>query len=570
MFHDHRVRSTARTVCIALAAFLSNSVCLSAPKPLLIFNANIYTGVPEKPRAEAVLAIDGAIAAVGTNKDILARAPSDALRIDLKGNTLLPGFADAHAHLLAIGFREVEFNLEGVASLDELKSRLRERAAATKPGDWIVGRGWIESRWDPPRFPTREDLDEVARDRAVALTRADGHALVANSLALERAGIGRDTPNPAGGSIERDPATGEPTGMLIDEAMSLIAKLIPPPTQAERLHALERGAQRSLKLGWTQIQYAGTSWDEVDLLCQLDAAGKLKLRVYVAIDGPGKDAERLLDEGPAAPRCGDRVSVRAIKIYIDGALGSRGAALFSAYADAPETTGLLLNDAQTLMPIFTRALERGIQIQTHAIGDRGNRLVLDLYQRAFETVRTDRRAVKEPRWRIEHAQVLTREDISRFAKLGVIASMQPSHAIGDLFFAPQRLGEDRLAGAYAWRSLLDAGATIAAGSDAPVEQGDPRIEFYAAVARKSLDGYADENWHAEQRVSRQEALAMFTRAAAFAAFEEHLRGSIEVGKQADFSVFSSDLMTIPEADILRTDPVLTVVGGEIVYKHASL
>jgi predicted amidohydrolase YtcJ len=556
-----------RTLCFTTLGLLIAAACAAAPQPLVLFNGKIYTGNAAQPRAEAVLAIDGRIVAVGTRKNVLSRTPTDARRIDLKGHALFPGFTDAHAHLAGIGFRDLMFDLEGVASLAELKDRLRKRVAATEPGDWIEGRGWIESRWSPAKFPTRQDLDEVAADRAVVLTRADGHALVANSLALERANIDRDTADPPGGKIEKDPATGEPTGMLIDEAMKLVQHLIPSPTDKETLNALESGARRSVRLGWTQLQYAGTSWKEVDLLCQLRAAGRLDLRVYVALDGPGNDADRLLKEGPSPQRCGDRVTVRAIKLYIDGALGSRGAALLSPYNDAPATDGLLVNSADTLLPTLIAALKRGIQIETHAIGDRGNRIILDLYEKAFAAVPREQRAVKDPRWRIEHAQVLSQSDIPRFAKLGVIASMQPSHAIGDLFFAPQRLGADRLTGAYAWRSLLDAGVIIAAGSDAPVEKGDPRIEFYAAVARKSIDGFADTNWHLEQRVSREQALNMLTLAPAVAAFEEHSRGSIEIGKQADFSVFSSDLMQVPDAEILQAEPVLTIIGGEVAYER---
>jgi predicted amidohydrolase YtcJ len=477
---------------------------------------------------------------------------------------VFPGFTDAHAHLAGIGFRELDFDLQGTPSLADLKARLRERSQQTKPGDWLVGRGWIESRWTPAVFPTRHDLDEVVADRAVVLTRADGHALVANSLALKRAGIDRNTPDPAGGSILRD-EKGEPTGMLIDEARDLVRRLIPPRTEADVSKALEAGAARSIRMGWTQLHNAGNSWSEVDLMCRLYTAGRMKLRVYNAIGGPGADAERLLDEGASINRCGDRLTVRAIKLYIDGALGSRGAALLEPYSDAPESTGLLVNPPESLFPVLTRALKLGIQIETHAIGDRGNRIVLNLYQRAFEAVPAKERKVEQPRWRIEHAQVIDTADIPRFAQMNVIASMQPSHAIGDLFFAPKRLGNDRLAGAYAWQAMLDAGATVVAGSDAPVEVGDPRIEFYAAVTRRSLEGFAEDNWHLEQRVTREQALKMLTLAPAYAAFQEHERGSIEVGKQADFSVFSADLMTISQAEILKAEVAMTVVAGHVEY-----
>jgi predicted amidohydrolase YtcJ len=551
----------------ALAGLLLASSALAAPAPLVLHNAVVHTADDARPRAEAVIAVDGRITFVGSSSDALRRAPANAERIDLKGQALYPGFTDSHAHLDGIGFRELEFNLQDVASLKELQQRLQERVTQSKPGDWLTGRGWIESRWSPAVFPTRQDLDAVVADRAVVLRRADGHALVANSLALRRAGIDRNTPAPPGGAISKGP-DGEPNGMLIDDAMALVDRLVPAPTDADISKALEVGASRSTRLGWTQLQNAGTSWKHVDLLCKLYEQGKVKLRVYTAIDGPGADAQRLLKEGRSVDRCGAQ-TVRSIKLYIDGALGSRGAALLEPYADAPQSSGLLLNPPDTLFPILTQALKQGIQIETHAIGDRGNRIMLDLYERAFAAVPVKARAVAEPRWRIEHAQVINPADIPRFAKLGVIASMQPSHAIGDLFFAPQRLGPARLKGAYAWKSLLDSGATVVAGSDAPVEQGDPRIELYAAVERKSIDGVSNDDWHREERVSRAQALKMLTLAPAFAAFQERERGSIEVGKQADFTVFAADLMSIPEAQILKTPVTMTVIGGEIVYRASE-
>lgn len=560
-----RVQQGFLFVLAAALAPLSISEGAESPRsPLVLYNANIYTVNPAQPRAEGVISSDGKITFVGSTKDALNRAPPNATRIDLRGKTVLPGLTDAHAHIAGIGFRELDFDLQGTPSLADLKTRLGQRSQQTKPGDWLVGRGWIESRWTPAAFPTRQDLDEVVADRAVVLTRADGHALVANSLALKRANIDRATKDPAGGSILRD-KNGDPTGMLIDEAMELVRNLIPPRTEADISKALETGAARSIRMGWTQLHNAGNSWSEVDLMCRLYTADRMKLRIYNAIGGPGADADRLLKDGASINRCGDRLTVRAIKLYIDGALGSRGAALLKPYSDAPESTGLLVNQPESLFPILTTALKRGIQIETHAIGDRGNRIVLDLYQRAFDAVPAKDRAVAQPRWRIEHAQVVDPSDIPRFAKLGVIASMQPSHAIGDLFFAPNRLGNERLTGAYAWQAMLKAGATVVAGSDAPVEAGDPRIEFYAAVARRSLDGIAESNWHLEQRVSREQALKMLTLAPAFASFQERERGSIEVGKQADFSVFSTDLMTISEPKILKSEVAMTVIAGRIEY-----
>jgi predicted amidohydrolase YtcJ len=537
-----------------------------AAEPLLLINGTVYTADPRAPRAEAVLAVDGRIAYVGSNAEARKRAPRDTRILDLKGLTILPGLTDSHAHLAGIGERELSFQLDGTASLADLKQRLREQHRKVPPGEWIVGRGWIESRWTPAQFPGRSDLDEIVGDRPVLLERADGHAIVVSSRALSLAGIDRNTPDPAGGKILKD-SKGEPTGMLIDGAMDAVTRLVPAPREEELLKQLETGAQRSVRVGWTQLQIAGNSFAEVDRLCRLYAQGRIKLRLYDAIQGPGADADRLLAQGPSLNRCGDRLTVRGIKLYIDGALGSRGARLLAPYADAPDSTGLFLNEPDSLRTILTAALKRGVQIETHAIGDRGNRTMLDLYEQAFAAVPPGERAVAEPRWRIEHAQVLTPADIPRFAKLGVIASMQPSHAISDLYFAPSRLGPERVGQAYAWRALLDAGATVVAGSDAPVENGDPIEEFYAAVVRRSRDGFADANWHRELRVTRAEALAMLTSAPAFAAFQEKERGSIEAGKQADFTVVSADLMSVPEDKILSTRVVMTIISGEVAFQR---
>jgi predicted amidohydrolase YtcJ len=562
-----RMKKQASTLRCALAGFLLlTGIPVLAADPLLLVNATVHTAAATAPRAEAVLAVEGRIAYVGSEEEARKRAPRGTRTLDLRGLTVFPGFTDAHAHLAGIGERELTFQLEGTSSLADLKARLREQHRKVPAGEWIVGRGWIESRWTPAVFPTRSDLDDVAGDRPVLLERADGHAVVANSRALALAGIHRDTPDPAGGKIIKD-AKGEPTGMLIDAAMGAVARLVPQPTEAEWLQRLETGAQRSVRLGWTQLQLAGNTFAEIDRLCQLYARGRIKLRLYDAVEGPGADADRLLAQGPQADRCSDRLSVRAIKLYIDGALGSRGAMLLAPYADAQDTSGLYIHEPASLMPILVTALKRGVQIETHAIGDRGNRTMLDLYEQAFAAVPPGQRAVQEPRWRIEHAQVLDPADVPRFARLGVIASMQPSHAISDLYFAPARLGRERVRHAYAWRALLDAGATVVAGSDAPVEKGDPIEEFYAAVVRRSRDGFADENWHRESRVTREEALVMLTRAPAFAAFQENERGTIEVGKQADFTVLSADLMTVPEDRILATRVVMTIIAGEIAYQR---
>ncbi len=546
----------------SLCAFAAGAA--DAPRSLLLHGGTIYTGNPAKPTAEAVLTIGERIVYVGDEASARKRAPGGVQVVDLTGRTVLPGLTDSHAHLADIGERELGFDLTGVASVAALQRRVAERAAADR-STWIVGSNWIESKWQPAVFPSRRDLDAVVSDRPVVLQRVDGHAAVANTKALEIAGIGRDTSDPPGGQILRD-AAGEATGMLVDTAMELVYRHVPPVTDEQVARFLEAGAAHYVRLGWTELQEAGATWREVDQLCRLYAAGRMKLRVYVAIGGPGEDAEKLLASGRDYRSCDPRLTVRAIKLYADGALGSRGAALDEPYSDSPGNRGLYVTPPEEILRIAIAGLKRGIQVETHAIGDRGNRVVLDQYEKAFSAVPLADRAVPDPRFRIEHAQVVADADMPRFAKLGVIASMQTSHAISDMLFAPARLGPDRIGGAYAWRKVLDAGGMIAGGTDAPVEAGDPRVEFYAAIARRTLEGFAGPDWGLDQRLTRGEALAILTSGAAYAAFEEKERGTIEPGKLADFSVFSADWMRIPEAEIPHSEPMMTVIGGEIAWQ----
>jgi len=547
-----------------LAALLAGAA-FAQPVDLLVVRGNLHTLNPAQPHATALALRAGRIVYVGDDAGA-EKFRTDARRVlDLHGATAVPGLNDAHMHLAGVGERELSFNLEGASGIAELPQRLAARAAQAGPRQWIFGRGWIETHWRPAAFPTRQELDAASAGHPVVLQRADGHAVVANSLALRLAGVTRDTPDPAGGEILRD-AAGEPTGMLVDNAMALVTRLIPPPTPAEVERALIVGAEREARLGWTGLQIAGHSYAEAELVRRLVAEGKIKLRVYDAVSGSDGSRDQLLAAGPVIGESRGRYTRRGVKLYIDGALGSRGAALLAPYADAPRSTGLLMQEEAQVMPFLVAALRRGIQVETHAIGDRGNRTMLDWYERAFAAVPAAERAVPEPRWRIEHAQIVAPADIPRFARLGVIASMQPSHAIGDLFFAPQRLGRERLAGAYAWQSMVRSGAVLAAGSDAPVERGEPMIEFYAAVARRSLEGHADSDWHPEERLSREQALHALTLGAAYAAFEEKERGSLEVGKWADLTVLSADIMTIPEPEILKTRCLYTIVGGEVVHE----
>jgi predicted amidohydrolase YtcJ len=532
----------------------------------IFINGNIYTGNERAPRAEAVAVNAGRIVFVGSNADAKKEYQSPETRVvDLQGRIVVPGMTDAHCHIFGIGAREMNLNLEGTTSLEDFLAKVKERVRQTPPGQWVTGRGWIETFWKPQVFPTRMDLDKVSPDNPIFLTRADGHGVVVNSAALKIAGIGKETPNPFGGEILKDKKSGEPLGMLLDHAEELVGRHIPPPTAAEKERALLLGVKRSLELGWCEIQNAGSVLAEVDLMRRLCDEGKIKLRIYNAVYGPGEPAARLLADGPAADACDHHFTNRTIKVVFDGSLGSRSAALLDRYADA-ETSGFLIQKEAELVPMFEEALRRGVQVETHAIGDRANRTILDLYERALKSVPPEQRKIREPRWRVEHAQILSPQDIPRFQKLGVIPSMQPSHAISDLFFAPSRLGKERLSGAYAWQSLIKSGSIIAGGSDAPVERGEPMIEFYAAVTRKSVKGFSGEGWHLEQAVSREQALKMFTAWPAHAAFEEKDKGSIEVGKLADLTVLSKDIMKIPAPEIPTTTCAMTVIGGEVVYE----
>ncbi|HAE28749.1 MULTISPECIES: amidohydrolase [Hyphomonas] len=551
----------------SLALALTLAACSAGQTPeaaetepaqrLTVFTGGtIYTGNPDLPTVDAVV--------VGEDGRIVGTAPplsedwdeAEIDLVDLKGAYMYPGFTDAHAHLMGIGQRELNLSLEGTASIDELVTRIEAELVGMEPGVLLFGRGWIETGWPEGRMPSAADLDAVSPDNPVILIRSDGHALVANSAAMDAVGITDETENPDGGAIERD-ADGHATGMLIDNAMALVAPLRSQPDAAAKARALETGAEVYVSRGWTGVHNMSVGPDEAPIMQELAGEGKMPLRLWNAFDAT--------EDGMALAAAQDyetpTITNHAIKLYMDGALGSRGAQLIKPYSDRPDTSGLSLITDEDLADFMSRADESGIQVAIHAIGDLANQRILDIYEAGGYP--------PEKRWRIEHTQILAPDDIARVGDLGLIASMQPSHAIGDLHFAPSRLGMDRLAGAYAWKALIDDGAVVAGGSDAPVEVGSPLIEFYAAVARKDLKGFEGEGWHPEQKLTREQALALFTSAAAYAAFQEDDLGTIEAGKLADFTVFDIDLMTVPEAEILDAKTVMTVVGGKIVYDSST-
>jgi len=547
-------------LAILFTSCSENQSCKSAD--VVLINSTIYTLNDSAPSAQALAFLGDTLVFVGSNALSKEYQCNDAKVIDLKGSYVYPGFVDSHAHLKGIGHRENSLNLQGIDSLKEMLTTVEIFSNSIQPGEWVVGRGWIEKVWPEKRFPTRYELDRFSSDKPVILERADGHAVVVNSLALELAGISSESNDPHGGRIEKD-KNGEPTGMLIDKATALVEKLIPKTTKQEDKRDFKAGIDSNVSLGWTQVQIAGGTFSDIEILEEIKKEGNLLQRVYFAVSA-GKPAETLLKLGPKLdPE--NMLTVRGIKLYADGALGSRGAALLEKYDDQ-DTTGLLIFTKEETLPVLEEALKKGIQIQTHAIGDKGNRITLDWYQEAFNSIVDEERKVIDPRWRIEHSQIITKEDQIRFRDMEIIASMQPSHAIGDLHFAPSRLGMQRVGNGYVWRNLIDLGVVVAGGSDAPVEIGDPRIEFYAAIARKDLDGFYDRGWHLEQAVTREEALKMFTIWPAFAAFQEDINGTIEVGKLADLTIFSKDIMKVPEEEILEAQVIMTIVNGKIVFE----
>jgi len=519
----------------------------------------VYTVDPSNPRAEAFAVKGGRFIAVGKSDDLLKahRGPRTEV-VDLKGRCVVPGLIDAHAHFASLGRLKRQLDARGAKSFEEMVALAKARAAKAAPGEWILGGRWDHAAWGMKEFPTHHKLSEAIPDVPVLLSRVDGHAALANRKAMDLAGITRNTPDPAGGDILRD-ASGEATGIFVDNAVDLVRRAI--PVRAASLEPVALDAQAAcLKVGLTGVHDMGVSPEEADEYTSLSDSGKLKIRLYLALSGHKSIAATLAARKPVV---GERVTVRAVKLYLDGAMGSRGAWLLQPYSDQPvndkgePNTGLRVEDPAVLRSVAAAAVRHGYQVCVHAIGDRANREALDAFEAA---------GAKDARFRIEHAQCVAPADIPRFAKLGVIASMQPTHATSDMRWAEERVGKERLKGCYAWRRLLDSGARLAGGSDFPVEGENPLLGFYAAVTRQDAEGKPEGGWIPDQRLTRAEALRLFTLDAAFAAFEESVKGSIAPGKYADFVILSADIMMVPAADILKAEVERTVIGGESVYQ----
>ncbi len=531
------------------------------PADLVLRGGIVHTVDARRPRAEAVAVRDGRVAAVGTSAEVARFVGPRTRVVDLAGRTLVPGFEDAHAHLLGIGFMRLDVDLVGTRSYGEVVERVAAAVRRSKPGAWIRGRGWHEGKWSAPAagavrgFPTHAALSAVSRDNPVVLERADGHAVLANARAMALRGVTRTTKAPEGGEIVGD-AAGEPTGIFVDNAQALVAA--PERSSEENGCALELAMDECLAKGVTSLTDAGAERDVIALYKRTAQAGRLRTRLYVM--AAGLETMRALDR-PEIGLGGGFLTLRTVKLYADGALGSRGAALLEPYSDDPGNRGLLVNSAESILEAARFALGHGFQVATHAIGDRANRVVLDVYERAL----AEATGVTDPRFRIEHAQVLDPADIPRFARLRVLASMQGIHCPSDRPWAIARLGPRRVGGAYAWRKLLASGARVLNGTDAPVEDLSPIRNFHATVTRQNAEGQPPGGFDPEEKLTREEALRTMTLEPAFGSYSENEKGSIEPGKLADLVVLSQDILTVPDETLLSTEVLATIVGGRVAY-----
>ena len=530
---------------------------------MLLINGVVYTLNDEQPSAEAVAIQGERIVGVGSTKEITSAFASGQI-IDLHGRPVYPGFIDSHAHLEGLGAALMYLDLSGTTSIEEITRLVKQEAARRKDGQWLRGRGWDQNKWHPPDFPTHQQLDAASGDVPVYLKRIDGHAAWVNRRVMELAHIDRSTRDPEGGKILRD-EHGNPTGVFVDRAVDMLEAVIPPPSEAERKEAIRLAVNECLKVGLTEVHDMGVDLGLLDIYDRLIRSGEFPFRVYAAIDGPGETWNHFLQSGPDTAGHAGRLTVRALKMYADGALGSRGAALLRPYSDDPGNRGLTLTSTAELTRAAHECLDRGFQLCVHAIGDRANNMVLNVYEDVLP------KGGRTARFRVEHAQVLDTADIPRFHRIGVLPMMQPSHCTSDMPWVKDRLGAQRLAGAYAWRSLLDQGSIIPGGSDFPVESPNPLWGFYAAITRQDRTGRPAGGWHPEQRMTRLEALRSFTIWGAYAGFQENVKGSIKPGKWADLTVLSDDIMKIDPPRIPGTTVDMTVVAGSIVYRsHAGM
>ncbi len=525
-----------------------------------LHNVTGYTSTDAGVRKFEVLVFDdqGRVLAAGGH-ELLAQNP-DAERIDGGGQYVLPGLTDAHAHVYSQGFLSISLNLAGSTSLEDAVSQIADFAESGPRRGWLLGRGWNQVLWPVREFPKASDIDAVVNKRPVWLRRIDGHAGWANSRTLELAGIDKNTPDPVGGKIVRD-RNGEATGVLVDMAMGLVDAHVPSPGKADIRDAYLKAVASLLALGMTGVHDAGISIAEAEVYMSMADNGELGMRIYAMLSDAGANLDAMRQ--PLRAYGNDRLDIASVKLYADGALGSRGAAMIEPYSDDVENRGLPFYTQDELDGFVQKANGMGFQVGIHAIGDLGNRMALDAFAKAQSGKASPFRN------RIEHSQIIALDDIARFSELGIIASMQPIHATSDMNMAEDRIGPERIKGGYAWRHLLDSGAVIASGSDFPVELPNPFLGLFAAVTRQDRDGEPDGGWYADQALTRAEALHSFTLGAAFAAHQEDRLGSLEAGKWADFIVVDRDFFEIPAAEIDDIRVLQTWVGGELVFDAAN-
>ena len=547
---------------------------IGGPADLVLLGGRVVTVDPEWPEAEAVAVRDGRIAAVGTTAEIEATAGPDTEVIELEGRLAIPGFIEGHGHFMGVGDAQMILKLGEADNWNRIVDMVAEAVAEAPPGGWIEGRGWHQEKWDEipggavEGLPHHLGLSEISPEHPVLLRHASGHAAFANALAMELAGIDRNTPDPPGGTIIKD-ADGHPTGALRETAQRLVARArdraladrTEEEIRAELELQLELAAEESLRKGVTSFQDAGSSFALIDFFREMAEAGRLPIRLYVMVRGQSnEDLDARLPDYLMTNHADGFLTVRSIKRQVDGALGAHGAWLLEPYDDMPSSDGLVIEEVEDIEETARVAIRHGFQVNTHAIGDRGNREILDAYERAFADAGVNG---ADLRFRIEHSQHIHPEDIPRFGDLGVIASMQAVHATSDGPWVPEKLGDERArTGAYVWRSLLDTGAVVTNGTDAPVEDVDPIPSYFATVTRELPDG---TRFYPEEALTREEALYSYTMANAWAAFEEDVKGSLTPGKYADIVVLTKDILTVPEEEILDAEVAMTIVGGEIVW-----
>lgn len=531
------------------------------PADLVLTNGVIYTVNAARPTAQAVAISGEKIAAVGSNEEIKGWIGPKTRVIDLHGRFAMPGFTDAHTHLAGGGMAKMVVNLEGAKSLIEFQQKIRDALKNYKPGEWITGRGWDHTLWPEKRFPTRWDLDAVSKDHPMIFGRVDGHVAVANSMALQIAGISKDTPDPQGGHIVRDEKTGEPTGMLEeDAAMSLVYRKAPPPNHDRRTRAIELALAEAVSYGVTSIQDY-SSWEDFLVYRELKEEGKLPLRIteWLTFTEP---LEKLEEERREGGTTDPWLKTGSLKAFMDGSLGSRTAAMLAPYSDDSTTSGILRMDPKQVDEMSIERDKAGFQLNFHAIGDRANRVALD----AFATVRKAN-GPRDRRDRVEHAQIVAAKDFERFAKLGVIASMQPSHLLDDERWAMDRIGPERAKGAYAWNTMRKDGVRLAFGTDFPVESIDPLRGLYACVTRELPGGGPPGGWEPQEKLPMADCIYDYTAGSAYGEFEESRKGEIKAGMLADIVVYPEDITRIPPAELLKTSVDMTITGGRIVYER---